>query len=81
MRGLIAPEKLTIEDLKEWLINVHEKYYIELKTASELPNAFWESTILLKSYSHIIIWIFLIVGEKIRGGLTVFRMMSQTIMR
>lgn len=43
MRGLITPEKLTIEDLKEWLINVHEKYYIELKTASELPNAFWES--------------------------------------
>lgn len=40
MRGLITPEKLTIEDLKEWLINVHEKYYIELKTASELPNAF-----------------------------------------
>lgn len=43
MRGLITPEKLTIEDLKEWIINVHEKYYIELKTASELPNAFWES--------------------------------------
>ena len=43
MKGLIKPEKLTIEDLKEWLINVHEKYYIELKAASELPNAFWES--------------------------------------
>ena len=29
--------------MKQWLLNVHEKYYIELKKASELPNAFWES--------------------------------------
>ncbi|MEY8393038.1 RNA-binding domain-containing protein [Lachnospiraceae bacterium 45-W7] len=43
MKNIIELENLTIEDLKEWLINVHEKYYIELKKASELPNAFWES--------------------------------------
>lgn len=43
MKNIIKPENLTIEDLKQWLINVHEKYYIELKKASELPNAFWES--------------------------------------
>lgn len=43
MKNIIKPENLTIEDLKEWLINVNEKYYIELKKASELPNAFWES--------------------------------------
>ena len=30
-------------ELKEWLLNVHEKYYIELKKAQELPNAFWET--------------------------------------
>lgn len=26
-----------------WLLNVHEKYYIELKKAQELPRSFWES--------------------------------------
>lgn len=31
------------EELKEWLLNVHEKCYIELKRAQELPNAFWET--------------------------------------
>lgn len=31
------------EELKEWLLNVHEKYYVELKKAQELPNAFWET--------------------------------------
>ena len=30
-------------ELKEWLLNVHEKYFIELKKAQELPNAFWET--------------------------------------
>ncbi len=43
LRRYIKPEKMPIEDLKEWLMNVHEKYYIELKKAAELPNAFWES--------------------------------------
>ena len=43
MENTIKPENLTITDLKEWLINVHEKYYIELKKASELPNTFWDS--------------------------------------
>jgi len=39
----ISPERLTLEDLKNWLENIHEKRYIEMKKASELPNAFWES--------------------------------------
>lgn len=30
-------------ELKEWMLNVHEKYFIELKKAQELPNAFWET--------------------------------------
>lgn len=34
---------LTQEDFKAFIENVHEKYYVELKKASELPNAFWES--------------------------------------
>ena len=42
---------------------------------------FWENVIPLKSYSHIIIWIFLIEGEIIRDGLIGFLMMSQVIMR
>ncbi|MBR4027668.1 MAG: putative DNA binding domain-containing protein [Lachnospiraceae bacterium] len=43
MAKIVAPKFSTIEELKEWLKNVHEKYYIEMKAASELPNAFWES--------------------------------------
>lgn len=43
VKDIIRLENLPVDDLKEWLINVHEKYYIELKKASELPNAFWES--------------------------------------
>lgn len=43
MKNIVKPEDLTNEDLRKWLLNVHEKYYIELKKASELPNAFWES--------------------------------------
>lgn len=31
------------EELKEWLLNVDEKYYVELKKAQELPSAFWET--------------------------------------
>lgn len=43
MAVFIEPQLSTLKDLKEWLINIREKYYIELKKASELPNAFWES--------------------------------------
>lgn len=31
------------KELLDWLITTHENYYIELKKAQELPNAFWES--------------------------------------
>ena len=30
-------------DLKTWLENIHEKYFIELKKANELPKSFWET--------------------------------------
>lgn len=43
MSLFIEPKLSTLKDLKEWLTKIHEKYYIELKKASELPNAFWES--------------------------------------
>ena len=36
LKTTINPEKLTSVDLKEWLEDVHEKYYIELKKAQEL---------------------------------------------
>lgn len=39
----IQPIFSNSEELKKWLLNVHEKYYIELKKAQELPNAFWET--------------------------------------
>lgn len=31
------------QELKQWLLNVHEKYCIELKKAQELPSSFWET--------------------------------------
>lgn len=34
---------MTIDELKELLLNIHEKYFIEMKKATELSNAFWES--------------------------------------
>lgn len=40
MNGL---EKMSNEELREFLVGIHEKYYIELKKASELPKSFWES--------------------------------------
>lgn len=43
MNTTIKPEELASDDLKKWIENVHEKYYIELKRAQELPSAFWES--------------------------------------
>lgn len=39
----IQPIFSNSEELREWLLNVHEKYFIELKKAQELPNAFWET--------------------------------------
>lgn len=37
------PNDLSQGLLEEWLLNVHEKYYIELKKAQELPKSFWET--------------------------------------
>lgn len=37
------PEEMSLESLKNWVENVHERYYIEMKKANELPSAFWES--------------------------------------
>ncbi len=43
MNGNLNLKFSDTDRLKEWLENVHEKYYIELKKASELPRSFWES--------------------------------------
>ena len=37
------PNFKNINELKAWIMNVHEKDGIEMKKAQELPNAFWES--------------------------------------
>lgn len=39
----ITPNDLGLNELKEWIVNVHEKDYIELKKGSELPKSFWDS--------------------------------------
>lgn len=59
----IQPEFSNVEELKEWLLNVHEKYYIELKKAQELPNAFWESYSSFCNTSGGIIVLGVIEGE------------------
>ena len=43
MNTCINFNNMSTDKLKEWLINIREKYYFELKKASELPNAFWET--------------------------------------
>lgn len=37
------PELMKTDELKNWLLNIKEKYSVELKKATELPNSFWES--------------------------------------
>ena len=37
------PTRKTNEELIGWLETVHEKYFIEMKEASDLPRSFWES--------------------------------------
>lgn len=32
-----------INRLEEWILNIHEKYFVELKKSQELPASFWES--------------------------------------
>lgn len=36
-------DELSIDDIRTFVENIHENYYVELKKASELPNSFWES--------------------------------------
>lgn len=43
MNTYIDFDNMNIKQIKNWLINIREKYYFELKKASELPNAFWET--------------------------------------
>ena len=43
MTNTIPLEQFSQEELKHFLIDVHEKYWIELKKASELPASFWDS--------------------------------------
>lgn len=43
MKDTKTSEQISEEELKGWLLNIHEKYFIELKKANELPNSFWES--------------------------------------
>lgn len=36
------PEEMTLNELETWILDIHEKHFIELKAAaSELPRAFW----------------------------------------
>ncbi|KIR01423.1 Protein of unknown function DUF467 [Lachnospiraceae bacterium TWA4] len=39
----LMTEDLSEKELKKFILNIHEKYYIEMKKANELPKAFWET--------------------------------------
>ena len=43
MNTYINFASMNIDQVKNWLIHIQEKYYFELKKAAELPNAFWET--------------------------------------
>lgn len=43
MNNMIPFESFSQEKLKNFLMDVHEKYWIELKKSSDLPASFWES--------------------------------------
>ena len=43
MQNEMNPIFSNIQELKEWLLNVREKHFVELKKAQELPHSFWES--------------------------------------
>lgn len=61
--GRLHPPAFSDSDkMIHWLLNVHEKYYIELKKAQELPRSFWES---YSSFANTAGgWIILGVAEK-----------------
>lgn len=43
MSNTIPFEQFSPEELKYFLVNVHEKYCVELKKSSDLPASFWET--------------------------------------
>jgi predicted HTH transcriptional regulator len=43
MINAIQFERYSQEELKNFLINIHEKYWVELKNSSDLPASFWET--------------------------------------
>ena len=63
------PNFKNLEELKNWIINVHEKDVIEMKRARELPAAFWESYSAFCNTSGG--WILIgvcCVGPRVRSG-------------
>lgn len=43
MNNTIQLEHFSQDELKNFLINIHEKYWVELKKSSDLPVSFWET--------------------------------------
>ena len=43
MNNAVQFEQFSQEQLKNFLLNVHEKYWVELKKSSELPASFWDT--------------------------------------
>ena len=50
-------KKTCTEEIKNFLLNIHEKYFVELKVSSNLPNSFWQtySSFSNTSGGHIIL--------------------------
>lgn len=43
MNNNIQFDLFSPEEMKSFLINIHEKYWVELKKSSDLPASFWET--------------------------------------
>ena len=43
MNNTIQLEHFSQDELRNFLINIHEKYLVELKKSSDLPASFWET--------------------------------------
>lgn len=63
MKDVQNAGQISKEELKEWLLNIHEKYYIEFKKANELPNSFWESYSSFSNTSGGVIILGVVEGE------------------
>lgn len=63
MKEVQNTEQMSMDDMKEWLLNIHENYFVELKKANELPSSFWETYSSFSNTSGGLIILGVLEGE------------------